>query len=181
LLCAVAVHHATNGQHKTIFRVPEEGFKTSVFVAKLIALIKKEDREGVLSTLEHLAELLQKNQTQLEEAPNKAQRGDAVVFPSDVFHAGAAPVVAENATAEEGPRVTSYLQFVPTVVVQNAEWWPLLETLYDSEHVFDRRTMVSPLQLAHLMTLHGEDPLVVEHAEHWLKELRKGRVNCIQS
>ena len=152
-----------------------------MFVAQLIALIKKEDREGVLSTLERLAELLQTNQTQLEVAPKKAQRGDAVAFPSDLFHAGAAPVVAENATAEDCPRVTSYLQFVPTVVVQNAEWWPLLETLYDSEHVFDRRTMVGPFQLAHIMSLHGEDPLVVEHAEHWLKGLRKGRVNCIQS
>jgi ectoine hydroxylase-related dioxygenase (phytanoyl-CoA dioxygenase family) len=83
-----------------------------------------------LNELKHLAELLQKKQSQLEEAPNKAQRGDAVVFLSDIFHAGAAPVVVENATAEEGPRVTSYLQFVPTVVVQNPEWWPLLETLY---------------------------------------------------
>ena len=152
-----------------------------MFVAKLIALIKKEDRDGVLSTLERLAELLQTNQTQLEATPNKAQRGDAVVFPSDLFHAGAAPVVAENATAEDCPRVTSYLQFVPTVVVQNKEWWPLLETLYDSEHVFDRRTMVGVGQLARLMTLHGEDPRVVEHAEHWLDGLRKGRVNCIQS
>ena len=180
-MCAVAVHHALNGQHKTIFREPEEGFKTSEFVAKLITLIKKEDREGVLGELEHLALLLQTRQSQLEENPNKAKRGDAVVFPSDTFHAGAAPVVAENATAENRPRVTSYMQFVPTVVVQNPEWWPLLKTLYNSEHVLDRCTMVGQSELLHLMTLHGEDPLVVEHAEHWLDGLRKGRVNCIQS
>ena len=182
VLCAVSVQHSPNGkQHKTIFRSPEEGFKTSEFVAKLITLVKKEDREGVLSELGNLATLLQTKQTQHGKALTNANRGDAVIFPSDVFHAGAAPVVAENATAEDCPRVTSYLQFVPTVVVQNAEWWPLLETLYDSEHVFDRRSMVGRNQLLLLMNLHGEDPLVVEHAGNWLDGLYKGRVNCIQS
>jgi hypothetical protein len=184
LLCAVAVHHSPNDQHKTIFRTPEDGFKkTSEFVAKLIALIKKEDREGVLRELGNLAELLQTKQIQLEEAPRKAKRGDAVLFPSDSWHAAAAPVVAVNEAAEDvpRPRVTSYYQFAPTVVVQNKEWWPLLRTLYDSEHVFDRRSMVARSQLLRLMTLHGEDPLVVEQAEHWLEGLHKGRVNCIQS
>ena len=183
MLCAVAVHHSPNGQHKTIFRSPEEGFKTSEFVAKFIRLVKKEDREGVLRELGNLAallqakqsQLLQAKQSQLEEAPRKAKRGDAVLFASDSFHAGA------PATTEDLPRVTSYFQFAPTVVVQNEEWWPLLRTLYDSEHVFDRRSMVGRNQLLLLMNLHVEDPLVVEHAGNWLDGLYKGRVNCIQS
>ena len=177
LLCAVAVHHTPSGQHKTIFQSPGEGFKTSEFVAKFITLVKNEDRDGVLRELGNLAEQLQRRQPQLESAPRKAKRGDAVMFPGDMFHAAAAPVV----TVEGSPRVTSYLEFVPTVVVKNKEWWPLLRTLYDSEHVFDRRTMVSRTNLCRLMTLHGEDPLVVEHAENWLGGLHKGRVNCIQS
>ena len=182
MLCAVAVQHSRNGnQHKTIFRSPEEGFKTSEFVAKLITLVKKEDREGVCEALGNLAKLLQKEQSQLGESSRKANRGDAALFPSDVFHAGAAPVVAEGEEAEDYPRVTSYMMFAPTVVVKNKEWWPLLRTLYDSEHVFDRRTMVGPTMLLRMMTLHGEDPLVVAHAEHWLEGVCKGRVSCIQS
>ena len=182
VLCAVAVQHSPNGkQHKTIFRSPEEGFKTSEFVAKLITLVKKEDREGVLKELGNLAKLLQTAQSQLGKASGKANRGDAVVFSSDVFHAGAAPVVALNEIPEDYPRVTSYMMFAPTVVVENKEWWPLLRTLYDSEVVFDRRTMAGPSSVLRMMTLHGEDPLVVAHAEHWLAGVCKGRVSCIQS
>ena len=182
VLCAVAVQHSSNGnQHKTIFQSPEEGFKTSEFVAKLITLVKKEDRKGVCEELGNLAKLLQKEQSQLGKSSRKANRGDAVVFPSDVFHAGAAPVVAEGEEAEDNPRVTSYMMFAPTVVVENKEWWPLLRTLYDSEVVFDRRTMVGPTMLLRMMTLHGEDPLVVAHAEHWLEGVCKGRVSCILS
>ena len=182
LLCAVAVHHSPNGQHKTIFRSPAEGFKTSEFFANLFTLVKKEDREGVFRELGNLATQLQEAQRELGKAtPRKAVRGDAVIFPSDVFHAGAAPVVALNGSADDFPRVTSYMQFVPKVVVENKEWWPLLRTLYDSEHVFDRRTMAGPTTLVRIMLLHGEDPLVGEQAQHWLDALTKGRVNCIQS
>ncbi len=183
MLCTVAVHHSPPGQHKTIFLSPQdlEGFKTSEFVAKLITLVKKEDREGVLSELGNLATLLQTKQTQHGKALTNANRGDAVIFPSDVFHAGAAPVVAPNTTAEDFPRVTSYMQFVPKVLVECKEWWPLLRTLYSAEEVFDRRTMAGPTTLLRIMTLHGEDPLVVEQAEDWLDALTKGRVNCIQS
>ena len=182
-MCTVAVHHSLPGQHKTIFLSPQdlEGFKTSEFVAKLITLVKKEDREGVLSELGNLATLLQTKQTQHGKALTNANRGDAVIFPSDVFHAGAALVVAPNTRAEDWPRVTSYMQFVPKVLVECKEWWPLLRTLYNAERVFDRRTMAGPTTLLRIMTLHGEDPLVVEQAEDWLDALTKGRVNCIQS
>ena len=58
LLCAVAVHHSPDGrQHTTIFP-PPEGFDCSVFVTKMIKLIKAEDREGVIIEMQQLAELL---------------------------------------------------------------------------------------------------------------------------
>ena len=181
-MCAVAVHHSPDGQqHKTIFRSPHEDFKSSEWVAKLIKLIKEENGGGVLCELSTLAQQLQNNQQQLGAAARKANRGDAVIFPSTTFHAAAAPIVALNDTAEDLPRVTSYMMFAPKVVVENKEWWPLLRTLYDSEHVFDRRTMAGPTTLVRIMLLHGEDPLVVEQAQHWLDALTKGRVNCIQS
>jgi hypothetical protein len=147
----------------------------------LIKLIKEENGEGVLFELSTLAQQLQNNQQQLGAAARKANRGDAVIFPSTTFHAAAAPIVALNDTAEDLPRVTSYMMFAPKVVVENKEWWPLLRTLYDSEHVFDRRTMAGPTTLVRIMLLHGEDPLVGEQAQHWLAALTKGRVNCIQS
>ena len=147
----------------------------------MIKLIKEENGGGVLFELSTLAQQLQNNQQQLGAAARKADRGDAVIFPSTTFHAAAAPIVDLNDTAEDLPRVTSYMMFAPKVVVENKEWWPLLRTLYDSEHVFDRRTMVGPTMLLRLMALHGEDPLVVAHAEHWLEGVCKGRVSCIQS
>lgn len=147
----------------------------------MITLVKKEDREGVLSELGNLATLLQTKQNQHGKALTTANRGDAVIFPSDVFHAGAAPVVAPNGSAEDYPRVTSYMQFVPKVLIECEEWRPLLRTLYNAEEVFDRRTMAGPTTLLRIMSLHGEDPLVVEQAGDWLDALTKGRVNCIQS
>ena len=181
LSCAVAVHHSHQGQHKTIFRLPCDQFKSSEWVAKLITLIKEENRVEVLLQLSTLAKQLQSTQSNLEEAPQKAVRGDAVIFSSDIFHAGAAPVVADNDSEDDFPRVISYLEFAPKVVIDNEEWRPLLRTLYTAEHVFDRRTMAGPNTLLNIMTMHGEDPLVIEQAEHWLDGLLKGRVNCIQS
>ena len=177
LLCAVAVHHSPDGrQHKTIFP-PPEGFDCSVFMAKMIELIKTEDRDGVCSEMKHVAELLQKKEKELGNN-ERADTGDAVIFRSDVLHAGAAPL-----SKEEFPRITSYMQFVPKVVVENEEWWPLLGTLYSSEHVFDRRTMVDPFVLVKMMDFYGEDPLLLEQARHWLMDgenaPHKGRVNCI--
>ena len=179
LLCAVAVHHSPDGrQHKTIFR--PEGFDCSVFMANMIELIKTEDREKVCSEMKQVAELLQKKEKELgnNEHGEFANTGDAVIFRSDVLHAGAAPL-----SKEEFPRITSYMQFVPKVVVKNEEWWPLLGTLYSSEHVFDRRTMVDPFVLVKMMDFYGEDPLLLEQARHWLMDgenaLHKGRVNCI--
>ena len=84
------------------------------------------------------------------------------MFPSDVCHAAAAP------QSETFPRVTSYMSFVPKVVVEDAKWSPLLETLFSSEHVCDRRTMVDPYLLTKMMTMHGEDPIVAQKAADWL-------------
>ena len=184
-MCAVAVHHSYHAQNKTLFVAPCENFKASEFVANLIMLIKSENRDGVFKELElgKLAKQLQQNQNGLDvaEKQRKAKQGDAVIFPSDVFHAAAAPVVAYNDKPEDFPRVTSYMQFVPKPVVEEREWRPLLRTLYNAEVVFDRRTMVGPSQLLTMLTQHGENPLVVERARLWLDGLRKGRVNCIQS
>ena len=181
-MCAVAVHHSYHAQNKTLFVAPYENFKASEFVANLIMLIKSEDRDGVFKELGNLAKQLQQNQNGLDaaEKQRKANQGDAVIFPSDVFHAAAAPLVAYNEKPEDFPRVTSYMQFVPKAVVEEREWRPLLRTLYNAEVVFDRRTMVGPSQLLTMLTQHGENPLVVERARLWLDGLRKGRVNCIQ-
>ena len=179
LLCAVAVHHSPDErQHKTIFR--PEGFDCRVFVAKMIKLIKAEDREKVIIEMQQLAELLQNKEKELgnDTSGERANTGDAVIFRSDVLHAGAAPL-----SMDEFPRITSYMQFVPKVVVENEEWWPLLGTLYSSENVFDRRTMVDPHELVKMMSFSGEDPLMLEQARHWLVDSEnapyQGRVNCI--
>jgi len=149
-------------------------------MAKMIKLIKAEDRDGVCSEMKQLAELLQTKDKELgiDKTGERANRGDAVIFRSDLLHAAPAPL-----TKEQFPRITSYMQFVPKVVVENEEWWPLLGTLYSSENVFDRRTMVDPLELVKMMRFSGEDPLMLEQARHWLVDgenaPHKGRVNCI--
>jgi hypothetical protein len=144
----------------------------------MIELIKAEDRDGVCTEMQQLAELLQTKEKELGNDGKRADRGDAVIFRSDLLHAAPAPLFMEDY-----PRITSYMQFVPKVVVENEEWWPLLGTLYSSESVFDRRTMVDPFQLVKMMSFSGEDPLMLEQARHWLMDgenaPHKGRVNCI--
>ena len=138
----------------------------------MITSIKNEDTNGVLEKLQTLAKQLQDKQSELiiRTNPRQAKLGDAVVFASDEFHAGAAPFVNEVAGDKfsDFPRVMSYMQFAPKVVVEEEKWWPLLETLYNSEEVFDRRSMVDPRMLRDMMILHGEDPLVVQQAVRWL-------------
>lgn len=177
MLCAVAVHLSPDRrQHKTIFR--SDGFNCSEFVAKIIDLIKSEQSEELCKVMAVLADQLEEKQEDLTKAERDfANRGDAVMFPSDVFHAAAAPHEPE----QDFPRITAYMQFVPRIVVENEEWWPLLRTLYSPEEVFDRRTMVAPAVLQTMMRVHSEDPLVVEGAGRWLSALCKGCVNCIQS
>ena len=112
----------------------------------MITNIKNEDTNRVLEELQTLAKQLQDKQSELGTNPRQAKLGDAVVFASDEFHAGAAPFVNEDAgdKFEDYPRVMSYMEFAPKVVVEEEKWWPLLETLYNSEEVFDRRSMVDP-------------------------------------
>ena len=103
-----------------------------------MSLIKSEQSEKLCRVMAALACQLEEKQKDLTK--DFANRGDAVMFPSDVFHAAAAPHKPED----DYPRITAYMQFVPRVVVENEEWWPLLRTLYSPEIVFDRRTMVGP-------------------------------------
>ena len=139
----------------------------------MITNIKNEDKNKVLGELQTLAKLLQDKQSELGTNPRQAKLGDAVVFASDRFHAGAAPFVNEDAgdKFEDYPRVMSYMEFAPKVVVEEKKWWPLLKTLYNSEEVFDRRSMVDPRMLLNMMELHGEDPLVVQQARRWLNTI----------
>ena len=161
MLRAVALQHNDDGkEHKTKFA---PSFDFSKWAQEMIRSLKLENRDEVLGLMLKLAQtFVAAGANFVETAPEKANLGDCVMFPSDVCHAAAAP------QSETFPRVTSYMSFVPKVVVEDAKWSPLLETLFSSEHVCDRRTMVDPFLLTKMMTMHGEDPIVAQKAADWL-------------
>ena len=151
----------------------------------MIKLLKNENRDDILNDLETLALKLLEQQTELELGHGEdAKIADTVMFLSTTMHAAPAP---KDATARkkasktfEDERVTSYMQFVPRNVLFNNEFRPLIDSLYASEHVFDRRTMVCPYTLISVMKRHGEPLWEVERAEQLLvtgsNPLNAGRV-----
>ena len=161
VLRAVAIQHNEDGkEHKTKFA---PNFDFSKWAQKMILNLKQQELAKVLLLMKELAQTFEAaGQSFVETEPEKANLGDCVMFPADVCHAAAAP------QRESFPRVTSYMSFVPKVVVDDPKWSPLLETLFTSEHVFDRRTMVDPFLLTKMMTVHGEDPIVAQKAADWL-------------
>ena len=161
VLRAVAIQHNEDGkEHKTKFA---PNFDFSKWAQEMILNLKQQERAQVLLLMKELAETFEAaGQSFVETAPEKANLGDCVMFPADVCHAAAAP------QRKSFPRVTSYMSFVPKVVVDDPKWSPLLETLFSAEHVCDRRTMVDPFLLTKMMTMHGEDPIVAQKAADWL-------------
>jgi hypothetical protein len=161
VLRAVAVQHNDDGkEHKTKFA---PNFDFSRWAQDMILNLKLEKSDQVLNLMFKLAQTFEAaGKSFAETAPAQANLGDCVMFPTDMCHAAAAPQHAIF------PRVTSYMSFVPKVVVDDPKWSPLLETLFSSEHVYDRRTMVDPYLLTKMMTMHGEDPIVAQKAADWL-------------
>ena len=181
ILRAVAVQHNDN-QYKTHFQ--PELLDTDVWASNMIKLLKNENRDDILNDLEALALKLLEQQTELELGHGEdAKIADTVMFLSTTMHAAPAP---KDATARkdsktfEDERVTSYMQFVPRNVLSNNEFRPLIDSLYASENVFDRRTMVCPYTLISVMKRHGEPLWEVERAEQLLvtgsNPLNAGRV-----
>ena len=161
VLRAVAIQHNEDGkEHKTKFA---PNFDFSKWTQDMILNLKLENRAQVLELMLKLAQTFEAaGKSFVETAPAQANLGDCVMFPTDMCHAAAAP------QHESLPRVTSYMSFVPKVVVDDRKWSPLLEALFTSEHVCDRRTMVDPFLLTKMMTMHGEDPIVAQKAVDWL-------------
>jgi hypothetical protein len=182
ILRAVAVQH-NDDQYKTHFQ--PKLLDTDVWASNMIKLLKNGNREDILNALKTLALKLQEQQTKLEQGRGEdAKIADTVMFLSTTMHAAPAP---KDATARkkasktfEDERVTSYMQFVPRNVLFNNEFRPLIDSLYASEHVFDRRTMVCPYTLISVMKRHGEPLWEVERAEQLLvtgsNPLNAGRV-----
>ena len=178
---AVAVQHNDN-QYKTHFQ--PELLDTDVWASNMIKLLKNGNREDILNALKTLALKLQEQQTKLEQGRGEdAKIADTVMFLSTTMHAAPAPKDATARKASktfEDERVTSYMQFVPRNVLSNNEFRPLIDSLYASEHVFDRRTMVCPYTLISVMKRHGEPLWEVERAEQLLvtgsNPLTAGRV-----
>jgi hypothetical protein len=182
ILRAVAVQHNDN-QYKTHFQ--PDLLDTDVWASNMIKLLKNENRDDILNDLETLALKLLEQQTELELGHGEdAKIADTVMFLSTTMHAAPAP---KDATARkkasktfEDERVTSYMQFVPRNVLSNNEFRPLIDSLYASENVFDRRTMVCPYTLISVMKRHGEPLWEVERAEQLLvtgsNPLNAGRV-----
>lgn len=178
---AVAVQHNDN-QYKTHFQ--PELLDTDVWASNMIKLLKNGNRENILIALETLALNLQEQQIKLEQGRGEdAKIADTVMFLSTTMHAAPAPKDATARKASktfEDERVTSYMQFVPRNVLSNNEFRPLIDSLYASEHVFDRRTMVCPYTLISVMKRHGEPLWEVERAEQLLvtgsNPLNAGRV-----
>jgi len=168
-LRAVAVQHNDN-QYKTHFQ--PELLDTNMWASNMIKLLKNGNRENILNDLKTLALKLQEQQTKLEQGRGEdAKIADTVMFLSTTMHAAPAPkdATAQKASnASEDERVTSYMQFVPRNVLSNNEFRPLIDSLYASEHVFDRRTMVCPYTLISVMKRHGEPLWEVERAEQLL-------------
>lgn len=181
ILRAVAVQHNDN-QYKTHFQ--PELLDTDVWASNMIKLLKNGNRENILIALETLALNLQEQQIKLEQGRGEdAKIADTVMFLSTTMHAAPAPKDATARKASktfEDERVTSYMQFVPRNVLSNNEFRPLIDSLYASEHVFDRRTMVCPYTLISVMKRHGEPLWEVERAEQLLvtgsNPLTAGRV-----
>ena len=142
----------------------------------MIKLLKNGNREDILNELDTLALKLQKQQAELGRGED-AKIADTVMFLSTTMHAAPAP---KATNASEDKRVTSYMQFVPRNVLSNNEFRPLIDSLYASENVFDRRTMVCPYTLISVMKRHGEPLVEVERAEQLLvtgsNPLNAGRV-----
>ena len=182
ILRAVAVQHNDN-QYKTHFQ--PDLLDTDVWASNMIKLLKNGNRDDILIALETLALNLQEQQIKLEQGRGEdAKIADTVMFLSTTMHAAPAP---KDATARkkasktfEIERVTSYMQFVPRNVLSNNEFRPLIDSLYASENVFDRRTMVCPYTLISVMKRHGEPLWEVERAEQLLvtgsNPLNAGRV-----
>jgi hypothetical protein len=181
ILRAVAVQHNDN-QYKTHFQ--PELLDTDVWASNMIKLLKNGNRENILIALETLALNLQEQQIKLEQGRGEdAKIADTVMFLSTTMHAAPAPKDATARKASktfEDERVTSYMQFVPRNVLSNNEFRPLIDSLYASENVFDRRTMVCPYTLISVMKRHGEPLWEVERAEQLLvtgsNPLTAGRV-----
>jgi hypothetical protein len=181
ILRAVAVQHNDN-QYKTHFQ--PELLDTDVWASNMIKLLKNGNRDDILIALETLALNLQEQQIKLEQGRGEdAKIADTVMFLSTTMHAAPAPKDATARKASktfEDERVTSYMQFVPRNVLSNNEFRPLIDSLYASEHVFDRRTMVCPYTLISVMKRHGEPLWEVERAEQLLvtgsNPLNAGRV-----
>jgi hypothetical protein len=150
----------------------------------MIKLLKNGNRDDILIALETLALNLQEQQIKLEQGRGEdAKIADTVMFLSTTMHAAPAPKDATARKASktfEDERVTSYMQFVPRNVLSNNEFRPLIDSLYASENVFDRRTMVCPYTLISVMKRHGEPLWEVERAEQLLvtgsNPLNAGRV-----
>ena len=184
ILRAVAVQH-NDDQYKTHFQ--PKLLDTDVWASNMIKLLKNGNRGNILNELETLALKLLKQQAKLKLGHwhgEDAKIADTVMFLSTTMHAAPAP---KDATARkkasktfEDERVTSYMQFVPRNVLFNNEFRPLIDSLYASEHVFDRRTMVCPYTLISVMKRHGEPLWEVERAEQLLvtgsNPLNAGRV-----
>ena len=181
ILRAVAVQHNDN-QYKTHFQ--PDLLDTDVWASNMIKLLKNGNREDILNALKTLALKLQEQQTKLEQGRGEdAKIADTVMFLSTTMHAAPAPKDATARKASktfEDERVTSYMQFVPRNVLSNNEFRPLIDSLYASENVFDRRTMVCPYTLISVMKRHGEPLWEVERAEQLLvtgsNPLNAGRV-----
>jgi hypothetical protein len=181
ILRAVAVQHNDN-QYKTHFQ--PDLLDTDVWASNMIKLLKNGNRENILIALETLALNLQEQQIKLEQGRGEdAKIADTVMFLSTTMHAAPAPKDATARKASktfEDERVTSYMQFVPRNVLSNNEFRPLIDSLYASENVFDRRTMVCPYTLISVMKRHGEPLWEVERAEQLLvtgsNPLTAGRV-----
>ena len=181
ILRAVAVQHNDN-QYKTHFQ--PDLLDTDVWASNMIKLLKNGNRENILIALETLALNLQEQQIKLEQGRGEdAKIADTVMFLSTTMHAAPAPKDATARKASktfEDERVTSYMQFVPRNVLSNNEFRPLIDSLYASENVFDRRTMVCPYTLLSVMKRHGEPLWEVERAEQLLvtgsNPLNTGRV-----
>jgi hypothetical protein len=181
ILRAVAVQHNDN-QYKTHFQ--PDLLDTDVWASNMIKLLKNGNRDDILIALETLALNLQEQQIKLEQGRGEdAKIADTVMFLSTTMHAAPAPKDATARKASktfEDERVTSYMQFVPRNVLSNNEFRPLIDSLYASENVFDRRTMVCPYTLISVMKRHGEPLWEVERAEQLLvtgsNPLTAGRV-----
>jgi hypothetical protein len=181
ILRAVAVQH-NDDQYKTHFQ--PKLLDTDVWASNMIKLLKNGNRENILNELKTLALNLQEQQIKLEQGRGEdAKIADTVMFLSTTMHAAPAPKDATARKASktfEDERVTSYMQFVPRNVLSNNEFRPLIDSLYASEHVFDRRTMVCPYTLISVMKRHGEPLVEVERAEQLLvtgsNPLTAGRV-----